>query len=83
MESHPDLVAFGIDEGTALVVQVSRGRLGVIGASYVFAYVPRTDLGERRFEVLKHRDHIDVAGLKSGRVRVSSPSELDASLSDE
>ena len=83
MESHPDLLAFGIDEGTALVVQIPKGRLGVIGSSYVLAYVPKTETGEPRFEALKHRDQIDLAGLKSGRTRVSSPSDLDASLSDE
>lgn len=82
MESHPDRMAFGIDEGTALVVQVPKGRLGVIGDSYVIACIAETDAGGPRFEVLKHRDHIDLAGLKSGRVRVSSPSELDASLEE-
>ena len=82
MESHPDRMAFGIDEGTALVVQVAKGRLGVIGDSYVIACIAETDAGGPRFEVLKHRDHIDLAGLKSGRVRVSSPSALDASLEE-
>lgn len=82
MQSHPDLLAFGIDEGTALVIQVPHGRLGVIGASYVLAYVPRTDAGPPRFEILKHRDQIDLAGLKSGTVRVSSPTDLDANLSE-
>ncbi|MBS0202184.1 MAG: cyanophycinase [Planctomycetes bacterium] len=82
LESHPDRMAFGIDEGTALVVQVPKGRLGVIGDSYVIACIPETDVGGPRFEVLKHRDQIDLVGLKSGRVRVSSPSELDASLED-
>jgi cyanophycinase len=80
MESHPDLMAFGIDEGTALVVQVKKGYVGVIGSSYVFAYIPESETGERRFEVMKHRDHIDLKGLRSGRVRVSSPAELDACL---
>ena len=83
MESHPDRIAFGIDEGTALVVQVPRGRLGVIGSSYVLSYVPKTESGEQRFEILKRLDQIDFAGLKSGRTRVSSRSDLDAALSDE
>lgn len=82
MQSHPDLIAFGIDEGTALVVQVPSGRLGVIGTSYVLAYVPSTDAGPPRFEILKQRDQIDLAGLKSGTVRVSSPADLEASLSE-
>lgn len=83
LEAHPNRVAFGIDEGTALVVQVHKGRLGVIGSSYVLACVPATDTGTRRFEIMKHGDHIDLAGLKSGQVRVSSPADLDAVLSDE
>jgi cyanophycinase-like exopeptidase len=76
MESHPDLTAFGIDEGTALVVQVPKGRLGVIGASYVLAYIPKANSGDSRFEILKHGDQIDLEGLKSG-VRISSPADLN------
>jgi cyanophycinase len=76
MESHPDLTAFGIDEGTALVVQVPKGRLGVIGASYVLAYIPKANSGDSRFEILKHGDQIDLAGLKSG-VRISSPVDFN------
>lgn len=83
LNAHPDRVAFGIDEGTALVVQVHKGRLGVIGSSYVLACVPATEAGLRRFEIMKHGDHIDLAGLKSGLMRVSSPADLDSVLSDE
>ena len=83
LDAHPNRVAFGIDEGTALVVQVHKGHLGVIGTSYVLACVPATDTGTRRFEIMKHGDHIDLAGLKSGQMRVSSPTDLDAVLSDE
>ena len=83
LDAHPNRVAFGIDEGTALVVQVHKGRLGVIGSSYVLAYVPTTETGTRRFEIMKHGDHIDLAGLKSGLMRVSSPADLDSVLSDE
>ena len=83
LDAHPDRVAFGIDEGTALVVQVHKGRLGVIGSSYVLACVPATESGTKRFEIMKHGDHIDLAGLKSGQMRVSSPTDLDAVLSDE
>lgn len=82
MDSHPELMAFGIDEGTALVVQPSRGNLGVVGNAYVVAYVPRTDLGTSRFEVLKEADQIDIQGLRSGKVRVSSITDLDAILND-
>lgn len=81
MESYPELTAFGIDEGTALVVQVPKGRLGVIGASYVLAYIPKANSGDSRFEILKHGDQIDLAGLKSG-VRVSSPVDFNELISD-
>ncbi len=83
LDAHPDRVAFGIDEGTSLVVQVHKGQLGVIGSSYVLACVPATESGTKRFEIMKHGDHIDFAGLKSGQMRVSSPTDLDAVLSDE
>ena len=83
METHPDRIAFGIDEGTALVVQVPFGRIGVIGSSYVITYIPKTNTAERRFESLRQGDQIDLEGLKSGRTRVSSRSDLDAALSDE
>lgn len=81
MESHPDLMAFGIDEGTALVVQVPKGRLGVIGTSYVLAYVPLTNNGKSRFEILKSGDQIEMNGLKTG-VRVSSPLDINSLVSD-
>ncbi len=83
LEAHPDRVAFGIDESTALVVQVPKGRLGVIGSSYVVACVPKTEVGTRRFEIMKPGDHIDLAGLRDGRTKVSSPADLDSLLSDE
>ncbi|MFO1040896.1 MAG: cyanophycinase [Planctomycetaceae bacterium] len=82
MDSHPGRIAFGIDEGTALVVQADRGTLGVVGKSYVIAYVPQTDSGVRRFEVLKNSDQIDIQGLRNGKVRVSSTADLDAILND-
>ena len=83
LDAYPDRVAFGIDESTALVVQVPKGRLGVIGSSYVVACVPKTEAGTRRFEIMKPGDHIDLAGLRDGRTKVSSPADLDSLLSDE
>lgn len=83
LEAHPDRVAFGIDESTALVVQVLKGRIGVIGSSYVVACVPKTGAGTRRFEVMKPGDLIDLAGLIDGRTKISSPADLDSLLSDE
>ncbi len=46
------LIGFGVDEGTALFVQVARGRLGVLGKSYVMACIPDLDSDSLRLEVL-------------------------------
>ncbi len=35
LELHPELIGFGIDESTALVVQMTHGHLCVPGESYV------------------------------------------------
>ena len=40
VRAHPDLVGLGIDESTALVVDIRGKRLHVIGNSYVVACVP-------------------------------------------
>ena len=44
VRSHPDLIGLGIDESTALVVDVRGKRLHVIGNSYVIACVPETSI---------------------------------------
>lgn len=77
MENYPEHIGFGIDEDTALVMQVHTGKLGVLGRSYVLAYVPQTETGEKRYEFLKHGDSINIEGLRSGEIRVGSQQELD------
>ncbi len=76
---HPELTGFGIDESTALVVQMTHGRLCVLGESYVFASTRREQTGEQRFSILRRGDQIDIDGLKNG-VTISSPLELDSVL---
>lgn len=83
LENQPELIGFGIDEGTALVVQVSKGRLGVLGDSYVMVCVPNTEKGEPRYEAMKRGDQIDIDSLRSGTARISSPQSLDSWLTDE
>ncbi len=83
LEAQPKLIGFGIDEGTALVVQVSKGRLGVLGDSYVMVCVPHTDQGEPRYEAMKRGDQIDLDALRSGTARISSPQSLENWLSEE
>ena len=83
LDAQPELIGFGIDEGTALVVQLSKGRLGVLGESYVMVCVPHTEKGEPRYEAMKRGDQIDIDALRSGTARISSPQSLESWLSDE
>lgn len=83
LETQPTLMGFGIDEGTALVVQVSKGRLGVLGDSYVMVCLPHTEKGEPRYEAMKRGDQIDLDALRSGTARISSPQSLENWLSEE
>lgn len=82
LDQQPTLIGFGIDEGTALVVQVAKGRLGVLGNSYVMVCVPQTEQGEPRYEAMKRGDQIDIDALRSGRVRISSPQSLESWLTE-
>lgn len=59
------LIGFGIDEGTALFVQVPSGRMGVLGKSYVMACIPVTDTDTLRLEVLKSGSIIDMDWLRA------------------
>lgn len=64
LKIEPKLIGFGVDEGTALVVQVSSGRIGVLGKSYVMACIPEADTDTLRLEVLKPGIVIDMEGLR-------------------
>ena len=64
----PTLIGFGVDEGTALFVQVSSGRIGVLGKSYVMACIPENDSETLRLEVLKAGTVIDMEGLRGLKV---------------
>ncbi len=68
LKIEPKLIGFGVDEGTALVVQVSSGRIGVLGKSYVMACIPETDSDSLRLEVLKPGTSIDMEGLRGVNV---------------
>jgi cyanophycinase len=83
LEDRPELIGFGIDEGTALVVQLSKGRLGVLGDSYVMVCVPRTEKGEPRYEAMSRGDQTTFEALRSGTARISSPQSLESWLSEE
>jgi cyanophycinase len=64
LKRQPELIGFGIDEETALVVQVQRGRLGVLGKSYVMACIPEPESDSLRLEVLKPGDIIEIEELR-------------------
>ena len=68
LKIEPKLIGFGVDEGTALVVQVSSGRIGVLGKSYVMACIPEIDTNTLRLEVLKPGIVIDIEGLRGVNV---------------
>jgi len=65
LSSHPDLIGLGIDEQTALVVDVREHHLSVMGNSYVVACVPDKDNHPPRLQFLKPGDQTDLALLKT------------------
>lgn len=74
---NPDLVGFGIDERTALVVEVRTGRLRVIGTSYVMACIPASADEPSRFEILKRGDQTDLASLRRPDGVIASALDLN------
>ena len=61
LHERSDLIGLGIDEGTALVVDIRNRRLRVIGDSYAVAILAN------RMEILKPGDEADLAALVAGR----------------
>jgi cyanophycinase len=74
---HPDLIGFGIDEETALVVGVQDQQISVVGDSYVVACVPASKDRPARFRVLKEGDQTDLADLWKPNPSVIPPIEID------
>jgi cyanophycinase len=64
LADHPGLIGFGIDERTALVVNVRSHLLNVVGDSYVVACVPGPVGHPARLEILKPGDEANLARLK-------------------
>jgi cyanophycinase len=67
LAQHPGLAGFGIDEGTALVLQGDR--LSVIGDSYVVACMPPSSEQPPQLEIWKPGDHRDVPWLLARTTR--------------
>lgn len=79
LRRHPDLVGFGIDESTALVVD--SGRSEVLGDSYVLACLPAADGPDPRIEVLRRGDQADLASLRGPEPAIARAIDFDALLS--
>jgi cyanophycinase len=79
LTAHPELIGFGIDERTALVVNVRSRLLSVIGDSYVVACVPDPK-GDHpaRLEILKPGDQTDLSTLKDPTTDVASAIDFEA-----
>jgi len=81
VKQFPNLIGLGIDETTALVVDIQGKRVRVIGGSYVVACLPEF-IGKEistRVEILKPGDEADLTALKSmADNAVVSAIDLDA-----
>ena len=64
LSTHPNLVGLGIDEQTALVVDVQEHHLSVIGDSYVVACVPDSQHNSVSVKFLKSGDQTAFSDLK-------------------
>ncbi len=79
LERHPELVGFGVDEGTALVVDLRGRRVEVVGESSVVACLPKVEGQPARLRVLKPGDRGDLASLLEPKPK---PSPLTLSPRD-
>lgn len=82
LEKHPQLIGFGIDESTALHVQLHSGSLHVVGNSYVMAVVPSSDAHSPRIEILKPGDEANMTTLRDPSVPVATAYEFEDSISE-
>ena len=80
--SRRDLIGFGIDEGTTLVISPRTGRLRVLGDSYVLACTADGATGGARFEFLKAGDETDLGGLRRPDGVIACPIHLEDSDTD-
>ncbi len=79
LSRHPDLIGVGIDEHTAVVVQLQRKHWSVIGQSYVMVCLPTEDRFPR-LEILKSGESTNIDVLKDypGTTAIQSDTFLDA-----
>jgi len=81
LRNHPDLVGLGVDERTAVLVDVRGRRLRVLGDSYAIACLadPADHPPSPRLEILKPGDEADLDALRARRDHaVASAIDFDA-----
>ena len=86
LQQHPDLVGFGVDEGTALQYAIDSGRFRVIGQSCVIACVPRVSpdqVATIDLEFLNPGDEFDIDRLREGQMAPPRALDLDSILLGE
>lgn len=75
LEAHPHLVGLGIDERTALVVEVHSWRMSVIGESYALVCIPAAGSAPSRIEVLKSGDDVLLSQLRKDHLSYHPPTD--------
>jgi cyanophycinase len=81
LHEHPDLVGFGIDEGTAIIVTGSKVR--AMGRSYVMVLVPQPDNQPIRVEILEDGEEADLIELSAHTAHKSKDMSKKASTPTE
>lgn len=71
LDEHGDLIGLGIDEATAIELDLTRRRIRVIGDSYALICVPAMldSEGEFRIEILKSGDEADLGRIRDRSAR--------------
>lgn len=77
LESHPNLIGLGVDEGTALIVEVQSWRMSVSGESYALVCVPPSGAQASRIEVLKSGDNVLLSQLRKDHLAYHAPLERE------
>ena len=78
LEAHPDLTGFGIDENTALEVELQTGRLKVLGESYALVCIPSPSSHSQRIEILKSGDDVLLSKLRTDHLVYQAPAPTAA-----
>ena len=73
LESHPDFFGLGVDESTAVVVDVNSWRLTVVGDSYAMVCLPAVSPNSGRIEVLKSGDSAFLSDLRKDHLSYHPP----------